>query len=154
MGLDLKHLQRVETGAANITLVTLLRIADAFGEPFVLPSVAVTMPLRENALPLLVAMEPALTDRAARDPDAVVRDVGRRIAELRTRRGLTQRQLAVASGVPASVVQRVEEGRYKGVALRAVARLAVALTATVDELLAPPLAPRRGRGRPPRALPE
>jgi transcriptional regulator with XRE-family HTH domain len=158
MRLDLKHLQRVETGATNVTLVTLLRIADAFGEPFVLPSIAalpaVTMPLSENAVRLPLAMEPALSDRAGRDPDDVVRDVGRRIAEVRTHRGLTQRQLARASGVPASVVQRVEEGRFRGVALRAVARLAAALAATVDELLAPPTAPRRGRGRPPRPSPQ
>jgi transcriptional regulator with XRE-family HTH domain len=33
MNLDLKHLQKVESGKLNITLVTLVRIAEGFGEP-------------------------------------------------------------------------------------------------------------------------
>ena len=33
MDLDLKHLQKVEAGKLNVTLVTLVRIAGGFGEP-------------------------------------------------------------------------------------------------------------------------
>ena len=33
MLLDLKHLQKIESGQLNVTLVTLTRIADGFGEP-------------------------------------------------------------------------------------------------------------------------
>ena len=33
MNLDLKHLQKVEAGKLNLTLVTLVRIADGFGTP-------------------------------------------------------------------------------------------------------------------------
>jgi transcriptional regulator with XRE-family HTH domain len=33
MNLDLKHLQKVEAGKLNVTLVTLLRIAEGFDEP-------------------------------------------------------------------------------------------------------------------------
>jgi transcriptional regulator with XRE-family HTH domain len=33
MNLDLKHLQKVEAGKLNVTLVTLTRIAEGFGEP-------------------------------------------------------------------------------------------------------------------------
>jgi transcriptional regulator with XRE-family HTH domain len=33
MNLDLKHLQKVEAGTLNPTLVTLVRIAEGFGEP-------------------------------------------------------------------------------------------------------------------------
>jgi transcriptional regulator with XRE-family HTH domain len=33
MDLDLKHLQKVEAGKLNVTLVTLVRIAEGFAEP-------------------------------------------------------------------------------------------------------------------------
>ena len=33
MDIDLKHLQRIETGVLNITLVTLVRLAEGFGVP-------------------------------------------------------------------------------------------------------------------------
>lgn len=33
MNLDLKHLQKIEAGKLNVTLVTLVRIADGFDEP-------------------------------------------------------------------------------------------------------------------------
>jgi transcriptional regulator with XRE-family HTH domain len=33
MHLDLKHFQKVEAGLLNVTLVTLVRIADGFGRP-------------------------------------------------------------------------------------------------------------------------
>ena len=31
--MDLKHLQKVEAGKLNVTLVTLVRLAEGFGEP-------------------------------------------------------------------------------------------------------------------------
>ena len=31
--LDLKHLQKIEAGKLNVTLVTLVRLAEGFGEP-------------------------------------------------------------------------------------------------------------------------
>ena len=31
--LDLKHFQKIEAGKLNVTLVTLVRIAEGFGEP-------------------------------------------------------------------------------------------------------------------------
>jgi len=33
MNLDLKHLQKIEAGKLNVTLVTLVRIAEGLGEP-------------------------------------------------------------------------------------------------------------------------
>jgi transcriptional regulator with XRE-family HTH domain len=33
MNMDLKHLQKIEAGKLNVTLVTLVRIAEGLGEP-------------------------------------------------------------------------------------------------------------------------
>lgn len=33
MNLDLKHLQKIEAGKLNVTMVTLVRIAEGLGEP-------------------------------------------------------------------------------------------------------------------------
>lgn len=44
------------------------------------------------------------------DPDKVVKDIGRRLAELRAERGWTQEQFAVRLGVTAGYVGRLERG--------------------------------------------
>lgn len=152
MRLDLKHLQRIEAGASNVMLATLLRIAHAYGEPFVLPRTGSSS--RPVALP-----EPTPSSKGIQSSttpnsggDALVRDVGHRLAEVRSARGLTQQQLATAARVSLGYVQRVEEGRHKSVALRALARLGEALGVGVRDLLEPPQGPRPRRGRPPRPL--
>jgi DNA-binding Xre family transcriptional regulator len=104
-------------------------------------------PLPDEGLPSGLPEPAGLAERTA---DAVVRDVGLRLSELRIKRGITQRELAKAAGVRASVVERVERGRFKGTALRSIARLAAAVGCDVTDLLAPPTKPRRKRGRPPR----
>ena len=47
----------------------------------------------------------------ADDPDAVIRDVGRRVAELRVGLGLTQDKFAESLGVSGVYVRRVEIGQ-------------------------------------------
>ncbi len=83
--------------------------------------------------------------------DAVLRDVGRRIAELRADRGLTQQQVADQLGITARYVQAVEAGKVN-VSVRALVDWANLLRAPVATILDVPRsrAPRRA-GRPKKA---
>lgn len=82
------------------------------------------------------------------DPERVCKNVGRRIAELRKERGLTQEQLSVLLGTSFQWVSQLEAGR--NVTLHSLARIANALRVTLAELLLAPTAPSRPRrlGRP------
>jgi transcriptional regulator with XRE-family HTH domain len=54
--------------------------------------------------------------------------IGDRLREVRKRRGLTQRELAQQSGVPVSLIRKLEQGDYdNGVRLETVRKMAVAL---------------------------
>ena len=68
------------------------------------------------------------------DPDAFVRRVARRIAEVRRQRGLTQEQLAERVGTSVRALQRTEAGA-QNLTLRSVARLALALGVKPEELI-------------------
>jgi transcriptional regulator with XRE-family HTH domain len=71
-----------------------------------------------------------------RDPDQLVRDVGRRIGELRRTAGLTQERLAERLGVSVQWANRVEVG--ENLTLHSLAKLADALDVEVAELFEPP----------------
>jgi transcriptional regulator with XRE-family HTH domain len=89
----------------------------------------------------------AVSKRTAR---RVLSDLGRRVAELRVKRELTQEQLAESLGWWPRQVQRVEAGEAN-LSLVATAELADALGVEILELFVPPASPRRPRpGRPPR----
>jgi transcriptional regulator with XRE-family HTH domain len=80
----------------------------------------------------------------------VLQDVGRRIAELRAARGITQEQLAERARVDARTVQRAEAGRHITLAL--LIRVAEVLGAPMVALFqAPQARAPRSPGRP-RAL--
>jgi transcriptional regulator with XRE-family HTH domain len=79
----------------------------------------------------------------------VLRDVGRRIAELRIGLGLTQAQLAERVGVDVNHVSWLESGR-QNLSLRSIARIAKHLRVDASELLALP----HSRARPPRGRPK
>ncbi|HEX4101800.1 MAG TPA: helix-turn-helix domain-containing protein [Pseudonocardiaceae bacterium] len=66
------------------------------------------------------------------------RDVGARVREVRKRRGLTQRELAVSSGVSVSVVRKLEQGIYGGLRLETAHKLAVVLRVPTSALLTGP----------------
>lgn len=85
----------------------------------------------------------------AEDPDTVIRDVGRRVAELRSALGLTQDKFAEALGVSGVYVRRVEIGR-ENLTLRSLTRLASMLGVRTADLLQAPLSREVRVGRPPR----
>lgn len=86
----------------------------------------------------------------AEDPDKVVRAVGRRIAELRVERGLTQEQFAERFGSSLKYVQRMEAGR-QNLSVKSLVRIANALRSKAADLLAAPAALRANPGRPKKA---
>ena len=67
----------------------------------------------------------------------LLRNVGRRVAELRTERGLTQEELAARLGMSDRYLRRLEAGEIN-MSIWALARLANALGATIDEILVRP----------------
>jgi transcriptional regulator with XRE-family HTH domain len=78
----------------------------------------------------------------------VKRDVGLRIAEIRTERGLTQADLAERMEINLLQVQRYEAG--PDLRVTTLARIALALECDITEFFALPVTKRRGRGRPPK----
>jgi transcriptional regulator with XRE-family HTH domain len=81
------------------------------------------------------------------DPDRLLRDAGRRLAEFREARGLTQQELAEELGVSMRYVQRVEGGG-ENLTLRSLAGYASVLGATIAEIFQPPTTRKRRVGRP------
>ncbi len=79
----------------------------------------------------------------------ILRRVGRRLAEIRASRSLTQSQLAEAVSVSLQYLQRVEAGKHD-IGLTFLARLAAALDVTVRSFLVAPRTLKVARGRPPK----
>jgi transcriptional regulator with XRE-family HTH domain len=79
-----------------------------------------------------------------------------RLRELRGRAGLAQGQLAEQASIPVDSIQNWEQGRTKP-RLEALAKLARALGASLDDLVAPgdgePPGLKKPRGRPRKGLP-
>jgi transcriptional regulator with XRE-family HTH domain len=87
--------------------------------------------------------------KAGLDADLVVRDVGRRVSELRREHGLTQEQFAARAELSWKYLQQVEAGR-ENLTLRSLVRLANLLGVTLAELVQPPRDRTVRTGRPPR----
>ncbi len=125
-GLDVRHVQLIEAGAANVTLATLLRLANGLG---------VTMPeLIEPARAAAAAPPPAAPARR-RDIDAG-RACSERVQRSRLGRDLSQEQLAHKAGLSLGAIQAVESGR-KSPTLRTLGAIAGALGVPAWELLTP-----------------
>ncbi|HEY1957576.1 MAG TPA: helix-turn-helix transcriptional regulator [Polyangiaceae bacterium] len=82
------------------------------------------------------------------DPDRVCRNIGRRIAELREERSLTQEQLSVLLASSSQWISQIEAGR--NMTVHSLVRVAEALRVPVQQLFdAPKAQPRvRRAGRP------
>ncbi|MBX3182690.1 MAG: helix-turn-helix transcriptional regulator [Polyangiaceae bacterium] len=84
------------------------------------------------------------------DAERLIRDVGRRLAELRESRGLTQQELADHLGVSMRYVQAVEAGT-QNLTLRTLAEyLSVLGAGILAAFEAPRTRAKRRPGRPPR----
>ena len=81
---------------------------------------------------------------AAFEEDLTAADVASQIYRLRTRSGLSQRQLAAKVGTTASVICRLEDADYEGHSLSMLRRIAHALGREVKIVFAP--AGRRATG--------
>ena len=83
------------------------------------------------------------------DPYQTIHDVGRRVAELRAQRGLTQEKLAARADVTLKYLQRIEAGK-ENLTLESLVHLANLLQAELVEFFEKPLSPFSKRGRPPK----
>lgn len=82
------------------------------------------------------------------DPDRALKDVGRRLAELRRERGWTQEELAERLGLQTNNLQRIELG-MQNLTVRSLVRLSNGLGVALGELFEQPRnrAVRPGRPR-------
>lgn len=83
------------------------------------------------------------------DPDRLLRNLGRRIAEIRAERGLTQEELAEAMQVTPRYIQSVEAGD-ENLTVRTLVKFANAFAIPVPDLFLAPTKPKPGPGRPKR----
>jgi len=86
------------------------------------------------------------------NPNAAVRRVGKRIAEVRRAKGITQDEMAERLRCATKNYQRIEYGQ--NVTIKTLTRIANLLGVTVTDLVPPPPPPRRrkaaqGRTPPP-----
>ncbi|MFO0646002.1 MAG: helix-turn-helix transcriptional regulator [Polyangiales bacterium] len=81
-------------------------------------------------------------------PGDVLRDLGRRIAELRAQNGQTQEQLSEKLNVSLQYLQRIEMGR-ENLTVRSLTRLAEALAVPLKDLFVEPQNREVRIGRPP-----
>ena len=79
----------------------------------------------------------------------VIKRVGRRIAELRIQRGVTQADFSEEASVGLRYLQRVEAG-HENLTLDSLAKIASKLGVEVIELFRIPSKPPTKRGRPPK----
>ena len=81
------------------------------------------------------------------DAERATADVGRRIAELRRERGLTQEQFAERLGIAANALQRIELG-MQNLTIRSLVRLANGLGVPLASLFEAPASRTVRSGRP------
>lgn len=81
------------------------------------------------------------------DIDDTVKNVGRRVAELRVRAGLTQDQQAERLGFAIKYLQRIEGGG-ENLTIRSLVKIASAFGVRVTELFRKPRTKQAGPGRP------
>ncbi len=86
---------------------------------------------------------------AISDPHRIIHDVGRRIAEIRAQRNLTQEQLATQADVTLKYLQRIEAGK-ENLTLESLVHFSNLLQVTLSEFFVKPISHSGRKGRPPR----
>lgn len=130
MDIDYRQVQRIESGKANVTLATIVRIARAYG---VSASSLLERPVRSVAPAGRRAGVLVVADgQASRD---VVHTIGRRLAALRHGTGLTQVEVAGRADLSLQHLQRLERGSAN-VTIGTLLRLAAALGTDLRTLIA------------------
>ena len=81
------------------------------------------------------------------DPERALRDVGRRLGELRAAAALTQEELATKAGVGWKYQQQIELG-YENLTLRTLVKYANLLGVTLADLMQAPASRMAKPGRP------
>ena len=74
---------------------------------------------------------------AAYEHEVLNAEIARKIFELRSRAGLSQRELAARVGTSASAICRLEDGDYEGHSLSLLKRIAAALDRRVEVRFVP-----------------
>lgn len=160
MGLDFRHLQQIEAGTVNVTLVTIVRIADAFGvgphELLPIPPRGKTnlkygAPGRSTRSTRFTALRAEASSKASTEravevylpnpipapavAQAVQKQIGRAIAKFRRAHSMTQAALARKVSVSVQYVQRVEAGK-QNLTISSLVRFANALEVEPHHLVA------------------
>jgi len=161
MHIDPQHLQKIELGKLNVTMVTLARMADGLAVP--LEGLFASKHRRRGVLPgdafSRNESEPRSSESGSKrlEPpksaaDHLLRDVGRRLGEERVKQGWTQERLGKAARLPPGAMKRIELGRQRTVTVLLLAKLSIALDMVPRSLFEPPKRSRARRGRPAKVL--
>jgi transcriptional regulator with XRE-family HTH domain len=138
--LDVRHVQLIESGTANPTVATLLRLARGLGvslESLLERSSLAVQDVRAAALadPDMTLAEVVEAYKPQLEIDAVI---AVRVKTLRLERDWSQAELAQRAGISQGAIQGIE-ARSKSPTLRTVDAIATALGMPSHELLQPPV---------------
>ena len=137
--LDVRHVQLIESGNANPTVATLLRLARGLGvtlEALLERSSLAVQDVRAAALsdPNMTLTEVVEAYKPVMEIDALI---AVRVKSLRLERDWSQSELAQRAGISQGAIQGIE-ARSKSPTLRTVDAIATAFSIPPHELLAPP----------------
>jgi transcriptional regulator with XRE-family HTH domain len=145
---DFRHFQRIEAGKVNLTLATMLRVAEALNVPltqlFVDVGAASEPAIHEDGEPAEISFPTETRTESARligrerheqHSSEVLRRVGRQVAALRQQRGLSSTALARLAGVTVSALRQIELGQDADLTVRQLIHLSQALDVPEESLL-------------------
>ncbi len=147
---DFRHFQRIEAGKVNLTLATMLRVAEALGVPLTQlfhdvgaseaePSEGESAEPPDSGQPFTSSAESARLlaheQREELGTEMLCR-IGQRVASLRHQRGLSSTGLARLAGISMLLLQGIERGEHSELTVRQLVQLSHALGVAEEILLA------------------